>query len=371
MNITDELAYDLLDGTPDPLVIVDRAGTIVFANSRAAEAFGYAPDELLGCRVEALLPEGFRAAHAAHRARFFANPKLRPMSGALELYGLRKTGEEFPVEVSLSPLGTSSGPLVSSAIRDITHRIRDEHALIEARREADHANRAKSAFLAAASQDLAQPLQTLMLLNGALAKLAPPGTTMAEIAAREATTLDSMTQRLAALVDICRFDSGAVEPRFVECSVNSIFAELRAQFAKRAEAKGLRFLIDDCEDTVKTDPALIKQAIHNLIANAIHYTKQGLVRLSCLHEQAFVGIEVADTGIGISSHELESIFDEFYRTDIAREERRAGLGIGLTIVRRISQLLQYPIVAESQLGRGSRFILRVPRRNDGLPSLAS
>src|SRR5262249_51489104 len=155
-----ELARTLLELAPDPTVVVDAKGTIVFANAQVEQAFGYRAGEILGLSVETLLPDRFRSVHLKHRARFAAQTKPRPMGAGLTLYGRRKDGREFPVEISLSPVMATIGPLVVAAVRDATVTYTKEQLLIEQ-------NRQKSSFLAAASHDLRQPLQTLNLLNRA------------------------------------------------------------------------------------------------------------------------------------------------------------------------------------------------------------
>jgi two-component system CheB/CheR fusion protein len=143
--------------------------------------------------------------------------------------------------------------------------------------------------------------------------------------------------------------------------MREIFRRLRSEFELQAEAKGLRLLVDDCEDIVRTDPGLLEQIIQNLIANAIRYTKKGLVQLRCLHLQGKVRIEVLDTGIGIPVDELDTIFEEFYQLRREPGEQREGLGLGLSIVQRLTRLLDHPLEVESTPGEGTCFAVTLPR----------
>jgi protein-histidine pros-kinase len=195
MDFSGELARTLLELAPDPTVIVDSTGAIVFTNAQVKQAFGYTPEELIGRPIETLLPERYRTGHPEHRARFAARPKPRPMGAGLALLGLHHDGREFPVEISLSPVNTDSGMLVVAAIRDATVRRDAENQLVEA-------NRAKSRLLAAASHDLRQPLQTLNLLTHAATRQAGDSTALRDTLARQQLALDTMSTLLASVLDI-------------------------------------------------------------------------------------------------------------------------------------------------------------------------
>lgn len=360
LHLSDQQMRDLLNAAPDATIIADQNGIIISVNTQAEALFGYSRDELRGKPVECLLPERLRASHPAHRNAYVGTPRVRPMGSGLDLYARRRDGSEFPVEISLSPFRTEEGLLVSTSIRDVTaHKVVLEQ-LKETRNEAEKANRAKSVFLATASHDLRQPLQTLMLLNSVLEKTSTdPRALTAVETQREALT--SMSELINALLDISKLESGAVKPDIRDCSVQAIFRHLKASFEHQAQAKGLSLLVGEADAVVHSDSSLLEQVIQNLVANAIRYTQAGAVELRCLDEDTFVRIDVLDSGIGIPAHQKDLIFEEFYQLNRTAGKKQEGLGLGLAIVRRIAQLLECSIEVDSSPGRGSRFSVKVPR----------
>ena len=357
--LSPELVRSALQSAPDAIVIVDASGNIVYSNQQVSALFGFSPEHLAGQRIECLMPERFRARHVAHHERFVIDGRIRPMGVGLELFGLRRDGTEFPVEISLSPIRDGDRMLVAAAVRDVTDRKRIENELVAAREAADRANQGKSRFLATASHDLRQPLQALTLLNGTLRRtVTDPLPT--EALAQQEQAIAGMSRLLNALLDISKLESGAVRPEVTDFTVAALFEELRTEFAALAASKGLQFEVDSCIDCVHSDPSLVEQILRNLVANAIKYTREGWVRLRCLHEEPVVRIQVLDTGIGIPPDQLPYIYDEFYQIGVPTNTVREGYGLGLSIVLRLVKLLNLELRVESEVGRGSVFSLEVP-----------
>jgi len=373
-TVPPDLARSALDAAPDAMIIIDGSGAIRFINRQVSSLFGYAPYEIVGRPVELLMPERFHARHVGHREHYRDSVRVRPMGAGLELFGRRKDGTEFPVEISLSPIEHEQSTLVAAAIRDVTDRKRVEVELIrareaadgareiaiQAREAADRANQGKSRFLATASHDLRQPLQTLELLNGTLRRL-PTSDAVAQAVAQQGVAIGAMSRLLNALLDISKLESGAVRPEPTDFAVLAIFEELRREFTASAAEKGLEFQVSAGEEFAHSDPSLIEQILRNLVSNAIKYTRRGLVSLRCaVTADSMLSLEVLDTGIGIPATQLQYIYDEFYQVGVPTNSTRDGYGLGLAIVQRIVKLLNLKLEVRSEVGKGSVFSLAVP-----------
>jgi PAS domain S-box-containing protein len=355
---SDAYFRNFLELAPDAMVIVDAKGRIMLVNAQAEHMFGYPRDEILGKKIETLLPDRVRAKHKGHRASFAKSPNLRPMGEGLDLLGRRSDGSEFPVEISLSPVEGSDGSYVSSVIRDVTERKRMEQEIIAARQSAERANKANNAFLAAASHDLRQPVQALSLLNGALRRTVKDERAL-EMIENQEHSLTAMTNLLNSLLDISRLDAGAITPEFEEFPMQRLIDRLSAEFGRQAQHKGLEFKATGCDATVRSDPNLLAEIIQNLISNAIRYTDKGSVRLVCEESHGECEVRVEDTGIGIEPDQLDEIFREFYQCK-KRGASNEGFGLGLAIVRRLANLLEHRVVVDSEPGSGSNFSVVLP-----------
>ena len=241
---------------------------------------------------------------------------------------------------------------------DITDRRHAADALAAAMRQAELANAAKSRFLAAASHDLRQPLQTLALLQGLLAKTVE-GERAEKLVARLDETLGAMTGMLNALLDINQIEAGNVRPEVVSFPIDDLLSRLRDEFAYHAHAQGLMFRTVPCSLPVQSDPLLLEQMIRNLLSNALKYTSHGKVLLGCRRRRGILSIEVWDTGVGIPDEELQAVFEEYHQLGNAARERSRGLGLGLSIVQRLGNLLGHRVRVRSRPGKGSVFAIEI------------
>ena len=348
----------ILQSAPDAMIIVDPKGRIAIANDQAMMIFGYSREQLIGQPVEMLLPEPMRHGHVGHREFYSRDPHIRPMGRGMELLGRRADGSTFPVEISLSPVASAAGAFVSSVIRDVTDRKAMEAELIEARQAAERANKANTAFLAAASHDLRQPVQALSLLTGALRRTVKTPLAL-EMVQSQQHSLDAMTNLLNSLLDISRLDAGAVTPEIEDFPVQRLIDRLSAEFGRQARQKGLRFEAGSSTVIVRSDPNLLAEIIQNLVSNAIRYTDKGSVELTCTEREGELCLQVRDTGIGIEAQHFEAIFREFHQIK-APGGTKEGFGLGLAIVRRLADLLGHKVQVESTLGHGSCFTVCMP-----------
>lgn len=350
---------ELLEASPDAMVLADNDGKILFVNEQTEALFGYAREQLIGSALETLLPQRFREQHKTHRARFRKSPTRRPMGTGLPLYGRHKDGREIPIEISLSPVHTSQGQIVSSSIRDVTTHIEAAQQLTAARETAEIATATKSRFLAAANHDLRQPLQSLGLYLSVLMRRNQQEE-LNEIGVKMQRSLDTMAELMDAFLDVSKLESGGITPELAEIRIDDLMRRVVDNNAQQAEEKHLDFEHSSSKAVVHTDPVLLERVVQNFVANAIRYTDEGSVRIECAEQEKSLKISVHDSGIGIPADEVSNIFDEYYQLGNQMRSRSKGLGLGLAIVKHIAELLGHPLGVHSAPGVGSVFSIEVP-----------
>ncbi|WP_353858243.1 ATP-binding protein [Azospirillum formosense] len=290
-------------------------------------------------------------------------------SGAGSGAGAEGDAPEVWLELRASPVRGPGGRLVSviATVRDITEHKTAQAALAEARREADRANIGKSKFLAAASHDLRQPVQSLMLLMEALsARATDPA--MRKILTTMDRALGALKMLLDGLLDVSRLEAGAVEPKRTVFPVAELLDRVAANSRPVAVRKGLLLHIMPCSAHVDSDPMLLGRILQNFVENALRYTNRGRILVGCRRRGAALRIEVWDTGIGIPTDRQEDIFHEFVQVGNASRDRDQGLGLGLAVVRRLAGMLDHPVSLRSEPGRGSVFRVEVPLADPPAPA---
>src|SRR5205809_849421 len=366
---------DLLESAPDAMVIVDERGQLAMVNAQAEALFGYAREELVGKPVEQLVPERIRGEHVRHRTAYQREPKLRPMGAGLELHGRRKDGTEFPIEISLSPVETENGKIVTAAIRDITERKRTEEELVRARESALSASRAKGEFLANMSHEIRSPMTAIL---GYADILAESDISVEERAAYLDTIRLNGAHLLSVINDILtlsKIEAGKMTMERIACSPARLVGEVVALMHHRARDKGIAFEIiyeGLIPERIESDPTRVRQILLNLLSNALKFTERGGVRLTIRMEGGRLAFAVADTGIGMTAEEQARLFQPFTQTDASTTRRFGGTGLGLTITKRLVEMRGGMIHVESAPGRGSTFTVTIdPGPLTGVPMAAA
>jgi PAS domain S-box-containing protein len=364
----------LMESAADAMVIADQTGAIVMVNDQAVRTFGHPAERMMGEPVHMLLPESTRTLHAEHLSRYLLAPERRAMGAGMDLLAVRADGSEFPVEVSLSPLETNDGVLISTVIRDITDRKRAEAEIRKARDAAAAANRAKSAFLANMSHELRTPMNAIIGYSELLTEeLEDDGH---DEYLDDLKRIHSAGNHLLSLIndvlDLSKIEAGRMDLYLERFNLTEMLHESVATIQPLMVRNDVGFHIElsDNLGTIRADVTKLRQALFNLLSNAAKFSADGDVTLSAhriqIDGEDRIRISVTDTGIGIPSDKIDTVFEAFSQADSSTTRNYGGTGLGLPISRRFCQMMGGDITAESEPGAGSVFTIDIPAKVDAL-----
>ena len=352
----------------DGVVISNASGEIIDFNTAATTIFGWTKDEIIGRKMdETIVPHQHRQAHATGMTRYLATREPHVVdAGRIELSALRKTGEEFPIELNITSASGDEGEIFIAYVRDISERKVSEKKLVDARELAERTDRAKSNFLTVMSHEMRTPL------NGILGVLDLLETTdldgqQARYVQVAAASGEILLEHVNEALDITRIESGVMSLTPEVFSLKAMVLRVADVLRTLASEKDLILTVDfdpSMDRLFFADGARVNQILTNLIGNAIKFTETGGITISVtgIHgpKQSDINLSVTDTGPGIQEEKLEDIFEDFVALAQATGRQRRGDGLGLSISRKVARLMQGDLMVVSTLGQGSTFTLSIP-----------
>ncbi len=356
-----DLAKAIVNTVREPLLVLDEDLRVVKASSAFYQAFATTPAATLG--------------HALDKAAdgLFAVPALRgalhsviPNDAAIDALEITVGQDaDAPRRLLLNARRMNqAGRLILLAMEDVTQKTRVREKLAAAKLVVEQASASKTRFLAAASHDLRQPVQALVMFQYLLG-LQPLDAASGKLLSNMGAALGALTAMLDDILDVSRLDAGIIEVTPQPFLIDGMIAALCAEIAPLATAAGLTLRWVPTRLAARSDPKLLVRILRNFIVNAVKHTEQGRILVGCRRTGRTVRIQVWDTGPGIAKDQLTAIFEEFHQVGNLERDRRQGLGLGLAIVDRLAKLLGHPIHVRSTLGKGSLFEIIVPLAPDG------
>lgn len=378
------------------ILVANDKGEITRTNPSAEKLFGYQKDELIGKKIEVLVPKRFSGNHVEHGDKFHQNPHPRSMGREMELFGLKKDGSEFPLEISLSPYSTDKGKFIIAFIVDTTLRKKAEEKLKnysfelekqvknrtlileeaiqeleKTKRDLNNAlhkekelNELKSRFVSMASHEFRTPLTTMMSSLSLVTKYGEANDKENQVkhVSKIKTSINNLTDILNDFLSLSKLEEGRIENMLEEVNLKTFMEDIISEMKFMTSDNQKINYLHTGKEIVSLDKKLLKNIMFNLISNAIKFSPDGgLIAVSASVSNSAVTISIKDSGIGISVEDQKHLFERFFRGQNATHIQ--GTGLGLNIVAKYIELMEGSLDIDSKENVGTDFTIILPQKN--------
>ncbi len=358
----------IMESALDCLISIDSEGKVLDFNPAAERTFGFGRDEIVGKpMVDYIIPEKYREAHRNGLARYLETGQGKVIGTRVEITALRSDGTEFPVELAIKPIQLGDRLIFTAFLRDITD-LKDSMAeLVEAKQVAERSMKAREMFLANMSHEIRTPMNAILGMAHLLRNTGPTAEQSQYLAAIHRSA-ESLLALINDVLDIAKIESGRIQFEHIAFRLHETIDNVCEMVRLDADDKGVGLSVhvgDDVPSVLRGDPVRLTQVLLNLVTNALKFTPTGgvSVNVQCVSRddgEALLEFEVADTGIGIASDQLERIFESFTQARSDTTRQYGGTGLGLAIVRELVERQGGRVSVASEEGEGSKFTVRIP-----------
>ncbi len=360
----------IVDTAADGIITIDVEGRVLTFNPAAEEMFGYAAEEVIGQNVNMLMGAPHRQAHDGYIQRYLETGETRVIARNSEVHGQRKNGDEFPIHIAVSEMTVGKKKQFTGILRDVTQIKKTQKDLIQAKEDAEAANRAKSEFLANMSHEIRTPMNSILGFAAILEEQIADKQRKQYVALIRSSG-EALLTLINDILDLSKIEAGKVELAYKAVNPVAVFKEVIELFSQKAAAKGVNLTLNfdaSMPSYMLMDEIRLRQILLNLVGNAVKFTPSGSIDLNLQmlsHEGTDDLIDfifsVADTGIGIPKEEREAIFKAFEQQSGLDHAQYGGTGLGLAITKRLVNMMGGSLALSGKQGEGSTFIVTLPR----------
>jgi PAS domain S-box-containing protein len=357
----------IIESALDAIIMIDCDGEIIAWNNQAEIIFGWTEDESIGKNLANLIiPKEYQQAHRDGLKKYLETGEGQVLNTRIEITAIRKFGQEFPVELSITPIVHGDNVNFSGFIRDLTEKKKSEKKLQDATKAAQASSKAKSEFLANTSHEIRTPLNAITGFSGILLKLLKQDKVDEDFEQYLGIIVrsgENLTEVINNVLDLSKIESGKMELHKEPFDLKVVIKSLVSIYKHQAMVKGieLEYRYDkNLEGLIISDRVKLNQILTNLIGNAIKFTEKGIINIEVQKQDNKIHFTVKDSGIGISNDKVDIIFNAFEQADSSTTRNYGGSGLGLAITKKMTELLGGRIGLESIEGKGSEFYFDIP-----------